>query len=74
MRWESSSSPENREAQSGSFHVIANFLALVFQNLLLEIDSHDGRVKSLLEEASKLSEKAETTPEQKEGLIFVIAL
>jgi hypothetical protein len=46
-------------------------LALVFQNLLLEIDSHDGRVKSLLEEASKLSEKAETTEEQKEkGLIF----
>jgi len=50
-------------------------LALVFQNLLLEIDSHDGRVKSLLEEASKLSEKAETTEEQKEkGLIFLLFL
>ena len=49
-----------------------NFLAPFFQNLLLEIDSHDGRVKSLLEEAQKLSEKAETTEEQKEkGLIFL---
>ncbi|CAG5088442.1 Oidioi.mRNA.OKI2018_I69.PAR.g11841.t3.cds [Oikopleura dioica] len=38
------------------------------QNLLLEIDSHDGRVKSLLDEASKLSEKAETTAEQKDIL------